>query len=130
MVRKPIILVGVICTLTLALAQNRAEAQTEHFVIAGGGIGPNGLPLPGEAPRSHWSVGRGTSLGQYSGNGYVEIETATFNADGTITGQFGSAGPYLFTAANGDVLACYYGQTAFGATSPGTFTLVPQPEVG
>jgi hypothetical protein len=130
MCRKPILVMFAICAFAFALAEGRAEAQAEHFKITGGGIAPTGLPLPGEAPRSHWSVGRATGLGEYSGEGYVETETATFNADGTITGTFGSAGPYLFTAADGDVLACYYGQTAFGATTPGTYTLVPQPELG
>jgi hypothetical protein len=128
--RKPNLFVFAVCALALAVAQGRAEAQSEHFKIVGGGVGPTGLPLPGQPARSHWSVGVGTHLGEYAGEGYVETETATFNADGTITGTFGSAGPYLFTAANGDVLACYYGQTAFGATTPGTFELVPQPELG
>jgi hypothetical protein len=130
MTRHSLVVAFVVCTLALVLAPGRAEAQPEPFVIVGGGVGPTGLPLPDEPPRSHWSVGRATALGEYSGEGYVETETATFNADGTITGTFGSAGPYLFTAEDGDVLACYYGQTAFGATTPGTFTLVPQPELG
>jgi len=33
--------------------------------------------------------------------------------------------PYVFTGANGDKLAVYYGNTAQGATSPGTFQLYP-----
>jgi hypothetical protein len=130
MTRKSLVVAFVACTLALALAQGRVEAQTEHFTIVGGGVAPNGLPFPGQPPRSHWSVGRATGLAEYSGNGYLETDTASFNSDGTITGQFGSASPYLFTAANGDVLACYYGRTDFGATTPGTFTLVPQPELG
>ena len=62
--------------------------------------------------------------------GAIETDTVSFHSDGTITGQFGSAGPYLFTAANGDVLACYYGRTEFGATTPGTYELVPVPHLG
>jgi hypothetical protein len=130
MTRRTLVLSFIVATFALALAQGRAEAQPKPFHIAGGGVGPDGLPLPGEAPRPHWSVGKGTGLGNYSGDGYVETETATFNSDGTITGTFGSAGPYVFTAEDGDVLACYYGQTEYGATTPGTFTLVPQPELG
>ncbi len=130
MSRKSILVAFAVCGLALAMAENRVGAQTEYFKITGGGEGPTGLPLPGEPARSHWSVGVGTHLGKYSGEGYVETETATFNPDGTITGEFGSAGPYLFTGADGDVLACYYGQTAYGASTPGTFELVPLPELG
>ena len=119
-----------VCTLALVLTQIRAEAQAVPFKIAGGGVATEGLPLPGEDPRPHWSVGVGTHLGEYTGEGYVETDTATFRADGTITGRFGSGGPYMFTAANGDVLACYYGRTEFGATTPGTFELVPLPKLG
>jgi hypothetical protein len=45
------------------------------------------------------------------------------NPDGTITGEFGSGSPYVFTAANGDRLVCFYGRTDKGATDPGTFEL-------
>ncbi len=114
-----------ICALTLALVQGQAEAQVRPFSIVGWGEGPTGLPLPGEAPRAHWAVGAGTFLGIYCGQGEVETDSATFNADGTITGQFGSAVPFAFTSEDGDVLACYYGRTDFGAKNPGTFTLVP-----
>jgi len=130
MSRKSLVLALVIGTVAFALAQGRADAQPEPFHITGGGVGPEGLPLPGEPPRPHTSTGRGSHLGNYTGLGYVETETATFNGDGTITGTFGSAGPYVFTAEDGDILACYYGQTDEGATTPGTFTLVPQPELG
>jgi hypothetical protein len=130
MSRQSLILALVVCVSALTLTQGRADAQSEPFKIWGGGEGPDGLPLPGEPARPHWSVGGGTRLGKYNGYGYVETDSATFNADGTITGNFGSAGPYLFTGEDGDVLACYYGRTAFGATTPGTFTLVPQPALG
>jgi hypothetical protein len=130
MFRRPIVLAFAVCTLALALMQGRAEAQSEPFKITGGGIAPDGLPFPGQPSRSHWSVGVGTHLGKYSGDGYLETDTAVPHDDGTITGEFGSASPYLLTAANGDVLACYYGRTDHGATTPGTFELVPAPEVG
>ena len=114
-----------ICTLGLALTQGQVEAQVKPFSIVGWGAGPTGLPLPCEAPRAHWAVGAATYLGGYFGQGEVETDSATFNADGTITGEFGSAVPFAFTSEDGDVLACYYGRTGFGASQPGTFTLVP-----
>jgi hypothetical protein len=75
-------------------------------------------------------VGTATHLGWYEGEGEVETDTADFHADGTITGEFGSPVPFVFTAADGDELACYYGRTDFGAKNPGTFELVPVPELG
>lgn len=130
MSRKMTVLALALCTAALALAQGRAEAQTVPFQITGGGVAPDGLPLPGEPPRSHWSVGEATGLGAYNGDGLIETDTATPNPNGTITGTFGSAGPYLFTDADGDVLACYYGRTDFGASTPGTFILIPLPALG
>ena len=40
-----------------------------------------------------------------------------------ITGEFGSAAPFVFRGANGDLLICHYGRTDFGASTPGTFEL-------
>ncbi len=130
MFAKPIVRALVACTVALALVQGWAEVRAEPFKILGGGVAPDGLPLPGQDPRSHWSVGFGTDLGRYTGDGFLRTDTATFHADGTITGQFGGASPYLFTGEDGDVLACYYGRTDFGATAPGMFLLVPVPELG
>jgi hypothetical protein len=115
------------CAVACTLAENRTNAQVKPFQIIGWGIGPDGLPLPGEPPRPHWAIGEANLLGFYYGEGEVETDTATFNSDGTITGQFGSGAPFVFTASNGDQLACYYGRTEFGASTPGTFTLVPVP---
>jgi hypothetical protein len=123
-------LIAALATLALFAMETRAEAQTRSFTISGGGLGPKGLPLPGEPPRPHWSLGQGTTLGEYFGNGTVQTDTATFNSDGTITGEFGSGGPYIFTAATGGKLACYYGRTDYGAQSPGTFLLVPDSNLG
>jgi hypothetical protein len=130
MIRNRHVAILVTCALGLVLLQNRAEAQTRSFSIIGGGLAPKGLPLPGQAPRAHWSIGVGTGLGEYFGDGTVQTDTASFNSDGTITGEFGSGGPYVFTGAKGDQLACFYGRTDYGAESPGTFTLVPVPEYG
>ena len=40
-----------------------------------------------------------------------------------FVGEFGSGDPFVFTGANGDELATYYGRTDKGASTPGTFTL-------
>jgi hypothetical protein len=119
-----------LCVLALASSQRQVQAQTIPFQIIGGGVGPNGLPLPGQDPREHWSVGLATALGFYEGDGEVQTFTATPQADGTITGLFGSPIPYRFVGPSGDVLACYYGRTEFGAKNPGTFQLVPVPKLG
>ena len=119
-----------VCTLALVLAPSQATAQDGPFKITGGGTAPNGIPLPGEAPRPHRAVGLATDLGLYYGEGEVQTDTATFHSDGTISGEFGSAVPFVFTGAVGNTLACYYGRTDFGAKQPGTFTLVPVPDLG
>ena len=130
MIRNPRFALLAACTLAPALAQNQAHAQQVHFVIIGQGIAPQGLPLPGQPPRSHWSIGLGTDIFAYHGNGEVETDTVNFEQNGNITGEFGSPIPYKFTAANGDVLACYYGRTDFGASQPGMFELIPMPHLG
>jgi hypothetical protein len=82
------------------------------------------LPLPGQDPRSHSSVGVATHLGLYYGDGTVQTDSATFDPDtGHFTGEFGSGSAYVFTAANGDKLVCWYGRTDHGAKNPGTFDL-------
>jgi hypothetical protein len=93
-----------------------------------------GLPLPGQPPRSHWSVGEATDLGFYFGDGSVQTDTAAPNTNGDISGAFGSGVdiksgipvPYVFIGENGDRLACEYGQTV-SASTLGTFQLVPLP---
>ena len=130
MIRNPRFALLTVCTLALSLAQHQAQAQVVPFEIIGAGIAPDGIPLPGAGGLPHWAVGYGTGLGKYYGEGQVETDTANFLPDGHITGEFGSAVPFLFTAENGDVLACYYGRTDFGAKEPGTFDLTPVPELG
>ncbi len=119
MIRNPLITSLAVCGLALTLAASPAQAQVKHFKIVGAGIGPDGLPLPGEPGRPHWAVGEATALGLYFGEGEVQINTATFNSDGTITGEFGSPVPFVFTGLGGDNLACYYGRTDFGARIQG-----------
>jgi hypothetical protein len=110
----------------LALAPAPAGAQVvKPFKITGEGIGPLGLPLPGEKPREHWIVGEGTHLGRHYGEGTVQTDSADVDlAAGIITGEFGSgSSPFVFIGANGDRLVTWYGRTDHGASEPGTFTL-------
>jgi hypothetical protein len=109
----------------LVLSSPRGHAQVvKPFKITGSGVGPQGLPLPGQPPRPHWIVGNATELGRHFGYGTVETDTAAFDpATGKIAGTFGSGSPFTFIAANGDLLVCYYGRTDHGASTPGTFEL-------
>ncbi len=108
----------------LALACGSALAQDKPFEISGAGVGPGGLPLPGQAPGEHWAIGEATFLGRYFGEGTVQTDSAYVDPiTGHIVGEFGSGSPFVFTAANGDELVCWYGRTDHGATQPGTFDL-------
>ena len=115
--------------VVLTLACSAAEAQVKPFKISGEGIGPAGLPLPGQPPRPHWIVGNATHLGRHEGEGSVQTDSAEIHVDPDtgfpthITGEFGSGSPFVFVGANGDELACHYGRTDFGADEPGTFEL-------
>lgn len=101
-----------------------AQAQVKPFKIVGAGVGPTGLPLPGDSPRLHWAIGQATHLGRYRGEGTLQTDTAVFDLpNGRITGKFGSGSPFVFTAANGDKLVCVYGRTNFGAAQPGSYEL-------
>jgi hypothetical protein len=116
----------------LMVASTTAQAQVARpFRITGDGLGPEGIPLPGQPPRPHWALGIGHPLGVYSGEGEVQTDSASIDpSTGVVTGEFGSATPFVFTAHNGDKLACYYGRTDHGASQPGTFTLIPVPYLG
>jgi hypothetical protein len=101
-----------------------AETQVEPFKIVGVGVGTQGLPLPGQAPRPHWIVGQATRLGRHYGEGSVKTDSAVPDpAHGVITGDFGAGSPFVFQGANGDKLVTWYGRTDHGATTPGAFTL-------
>jgi len=80
-------------------------------------------------------VGEATYLGVYYGDGSVQTDTAVPKSNGDISGEFGSGiesgtpVPYVFIGADGDRLACEYGQTV-SASTQGTFELVPLPTFG
>jgi hypothetical protein len=121
-------LAAIVASVTLLVASNAANAGLKPFSIIGAGTAPDGIPLPGgDAP--HWAVGLATELGLYEGQGGVHTESATFNADGTITGTFGSAVPFVFKGEFGNQLSCTYGRSATGAYT-GTFTLTPVGDPG
>lgn len=127
MIRNSILAACAACTVVFVLGEKQAAAQhPQPFLIIGAGVGPEGLPLPGEPPRPHSAVGLATHFGAYHGEGTLQTDSATFLPNGEITGEFGSASPFIFTASNGDQLATYYGRTDFGAENPGSFTLYPQ----
>lgn len=114
----------------LVAAAAPAQAQLKPFKISGEGVAPLGLPLPGQEARPHWIVGNATHLGLHKGKGTVRTDTAFPQPDGRIIGTFGSGMPFVFVAANGDKLACHYGRADKGASTPGTFQLIPVPALG
>jgi hypothetical protein len=115
---------AVVAVAAVLIAASSARAQTKPFAVVGAGIAPDGVPLPGQADRPHWSVGVGSYLGVYFGDGAVHTDTAVYNpSNGHFTGTFGSAIPFTFTGADGDKLVCDYGRD--GAAYVGTFELFP-----
>lgn len=128
--RRRTILCAFFGALAVCLSGHLAEAQEKSFKIRGEGIAPEGIPLPGDDPRPHWIVGNATHLGIHTGVGAVQtdsVDPPDPNAPNSITGEFGSAVPFVFTAANGDELACHYGRADEAvddpADDPGTFEL-------
>jgi hypothetical protein len=120
-------LVPIAAALLTALALTPAPAGAQvvkPFKITGQGVGPSGLPLPGQEARSHWIVGEATHLGRHHGEGTVRTDSAVGDpAAGVIAGEFGGGSPFVFTGANGDRLVTWYGRVDHGASEPGTFTL-------
>lgn len=116
-VRRGVVAVGsLVVAAWVASGAATAEAQVvKPFKISGYGVGPTGLPLPGQPPRPHWIDGEATHLGRHHGEGTVRTLTADVDfAAGVITGRFGSGQPFVFTGANGDQLACDYGDQGHG----------------
>jgi hypothetical protein len=114
----------------LVVACSPAQAQVKPFKIYGEGIATQGLPLPGQPARPHWIVGNATDLGLHHGAGTVATDSADFHPNGMVTGEFGSGSPFVFENLHHEKLVCEYGRVEFGASTPGTFTLVPIPQLG
>jgi hypothetical protein len=106
-------LVSLVAVLVVACPP--AHAQVKPFKVTGGGVASKGLPLAVDVPAPHWAVGQATELGNYVGSGFFEIDQFT----GPLSGDFSSAVPFVFTAANGDDLAFDYA---------GTVELFPTPD--
>ncbi len=121
---KNVVVLMTACVATLLWLPCDALAQVKPFKIQGTGVAPNGLPFPGQPPRPHFVVGTATHLGKHQGAGSIQTNTAIFQLDGSITGEFGSGEPFVFTGANGDILSCNYGKSA-SPTRLGMFTLIP-----
>lgn len=119
------LMAGLFClSLNPAIAADIEKA----FRISGEGVGPTGLPGPGEDPRPHWIVGNATHLGLHYGEGAVRTDSVfpVFDEDNNVIGfegEFGSGAPFVFCAANGDKLVTNYGRTDLGAAEPGNFVL-------
>ncbi len=110
---------------TLSMLSYDAQAQVKPFKIKGEGVAPLGLPFPGQPARPHIVDGTATHLGKHHGAGSIQMNTVVPQLDGSLTGTFGSGQPFVFTGANGDILSCNYGRTDLGASTPGTFILIP-----
>jgi hypothetical protein len=118
-------LLAVFC-LVLPLGSSQINAQVKPFKISGQGISLTGLPFPGQTPSIILATGNATHLGKYTGDGDVQTDSVMPGpVDGTFVGEFGCSVPFRFKGANGDILSCYYGRTQFGASTPGTFKLIP-----
>jgi hypothetical protein len=105
--------------VALILACQSANAQVVPFKVTGGGPAPDGFsPFGADSP--HSATGNATLLGRYSGNGVANV--VSFNP---FTGAGTFEGVYTFVAANGDKLACTYGDTDNGAEQVGEFQLYP-----
>jgi hypothetical protein len=106
----------------LALVCPAVNAQVVPFKVTGAGSLPAGFsPFGADSP--HSATGNATHLGKYSGNGVGNVLSFDFE---TGSGTF--HGHYTFVAANGDKLACTYGDTDNGAAQVGAFQLYPAGE--
>ena len=94
---------------TLTLAPQIASAQVKLFTISGSGIAAS-IPLEVGTTGTHTSVGVATHLGAHTGQGELKLGefTSPLGAN-PASAKFSSNVPYVFTAANGDKLACTYG---------------------
>jgi hypothetical protein len=109
-------LAAVVAALTLTC--QTAQGQVKPFKVRGGGVADYVPVTPGDAV-FHWAVGQATELGQYYGEGKVQLDQFTSPS----TAEFSSAEPFVFTAANGDKLAFTYGKTDNVAAEPGQVEL-------
>ncbi len=111
---------SLIAVAAFALMTTTAQAQVKPFAIVGGGGGDDGISVVG-VPTGFDSAGLATHLGRYSSdNGVFQALSVDF-----ATGAGTFRGSITFEAANGDQLACTFGDTSNGAAQPGQFQIVP-----
>lgn len=121
--RLKCLIASLAAVVAVAVTGAPAAAQGTPFKIRGGGVGPDGLPLPGQPARPHVATGTATHLGRYSGAGTLQALSAASTSPTTLGGLFGSAPTFTFTAANGDKLVCKYGKQTPADARTGQFTL-------
>jgi hypothetical protein len=108
-----------VAALTLLFVGGQAAAQVEPWQVIGVGRAPEGLSIAGAAS-PHTASGLSTQTGRYTGSGTAYVLTPPDqNGAGTFHGS------YTFVAANGDKLACTYGDPDNGARSVGTYQVTP-----
>jgi hypothetical protein len=95
-----------ICALAWAASPGRAVAQVVPFHVVGAGI-VDFIPLVEGEAAPHDADGVATLLGLYHAEGVVRLDHLT----SSTTGDFSSAVPVVFTAANGDQLLFDYAGT-------------------
>ncbi|QDV39498.1 hypothetical protein [Tautonia plasticadhaerens] len=97
-IRRPALIVPLMA-LAAALVLTPARAQVvKPFKITGSGVGPEGLPVPGQPTRPHWIVGEATHLGRHYGEGTVQtLSIDPVSPPGTITGRFGRGIPAAYS---------------------------------
>jgi hypothetical protein len=96
-------LIAVVAVLLLAPSHTQAQV-VKHFKVKGGGIADY-IPIVPFVPVGHNAIGEATELGRYHGDGQFQLLAFT----SPTTANFDSAVPFVFVAANGDQLACTYG---------------------
>ena len=119
---------GLAAVAAALLLASSAAAQTKPFSVIGAGYAPEGINLPAPfgsgVPTPHWSVGLGSYLGAYTGQGTVKAETFDPATGG---GSFGSGVPFEFTGADGDKLVTTYGRSPTGAAT-GEYQITQLPD--
>jgi hypothetical protein len=111
----------VICAgLLFAVDAQHIVAQVVPFRVDGSGTAPMGASVFGfDSP--HNATGNGTYLGKYTGNEGV-FNSLSFDP---MTGSGTFKGRFVFVAANGNRLACSYGDTGNGAAEDGFYFAIP-----
>lgn len=105
--------------LVFGLTTLSASAQVKPFFVVGSGPAPNGVSIFG-ADSPHGSTGIATPVGLYSSDqgNFNSLSFDPVSLSGTFEGSF------PFTALNGDVLFCTYGDVDNGADQTGEYQVI------